>query len=135
MNTIESHPDFPLRPMQGFEGRKENRADKSFSEQVDTTEAQETITEKTVTEIAVRMDFLGLEFRKIDSQETQYTRSGSKKTQTQKEEESAFSGTIFEAEVLSDTNPKPEDMPENTRKLLRAYLPGNPDNKGLKYLA
>ena len=135
MNTIESHPDFPLRPMQGFEGRKENRVDKSFSEQVDTTEARETITEKTVTEIAVRMDFLGLEFRKIDSQETQYTRSGSKKSQAQKEEESAFSGTIFEAEILNDANPKPEDMPENARKMLRAYLPGNPDNKGLKYLA
>ena len=121
--------------MQGFEGRKENRADKSFSEHVDTTEARETVTEKTVTEIAVRMEFLGLEFRKINSQETQYTRSGSKKLQAQKEERSAFGGTIFEAEVLSDVDPKPEESPVNAKKLLRAYLPSNPNNKGLKYLA
>lgn len=135
MNTIEPRSDLPLRPMQEFEARKENRSEKSFSEQVDTTEAHETVTEKTVTEIAVRMEFLGLEFRKINSQETQYTRSGSKKLQAQKEEQSTFGGTIFEAEVLSDVSPKPEDSPAIAKKLLRAYLPSDPDNKGLKYLA
>lgn len=121
--------------MQGFKARKEDRAEKSFSEHVDTTEARETVTEKTVTEIAVRMEFLGLEFRKINSQETQYTRSGSKKVEDQKEKQAVFGGTIFEAEVLSDVAPNPEDMPINTKKMLRAYLPSDPDNKGLKYLA
>jgi len=78
------------------------------------------------------MDFLGLEYRRVDSTERQYSTTTETKKAERGDKSSTNEGDTIDGEAVdADVDPKAQIAD----KIQRAYLPNNSGNKPIRYLA
>ena len=103
-------------------------------QQTEQGQDREVVTEKNVTEVAVCMQFLGLEFRKTSSVEKQYSKYASRDKADRQ----------LQATASGEMERKAEEVLLPSRQLsisvqdvkgLQTYLLGEPKKDGLCYLA
>ena len=105
-----------------------------FLQQTEQDQAQEVITEKNVTEVAICMPFLGLEFHKTSSVEKQHSKYASRDKADRQSQSVALGEVELKAEeVLSPSRQLPVSVQD--AKGLQAYLPREPRKDSLCYWA
>lgn len=132
MNTIDTslRPDAPL-PRRPIPDVKAERFETTAAQQSEQTASQQIVTERSVSEVSLRMDLIGLEYRRVNTTERQYNVASGAKKAEQQAKPSLTKDAIIEAEI-SETD---RDTSEAGRQIQRAYLPHNPQNKIIRYLA
>ena len=105
-----------------------------FEQRTEQCQAQEVVTEKKVTEVAVRMEFFGLEFRKTSSVEKQHSKYASQGKTDQQLPSTDSKETEWKAEEVFSPSQQPRVSVKEV-KWIRSYLSSESKKDGLYYLA